>query len=37
MCQRGGDVLRLTRNLLGEAEWKVLATFQEWLWKTYGH
>ena len=26
--QRGGEALRLARDLLGKAEWKVLATFQ---------
>ena len=37
MNQRGGEALRLARDLLGKAEWKVLATFPDWLWKTYGN
>ena len=36
VCHLGGDVLRLTRNLLGESVLKVLATFPDWLLKTYG-
>ena len=33
---RGGEVLRLARLLLGEVEWKILAIFPERLWKTFG-
>ena len=29
-------MLRLARLLLGEVEWKILAIFPEWLWKTFG-
>ena len=37
MCQRCGDTMRLVRNLLCEVEWKLLAVFPNWLWKSYGY
>ena len=36
MNDRGSEVLRLARLLLGEVEWNILAIFPEWLWKTFG-